>query len=199
MLKTMANGLRAKLVGVLLVLAFSMLTYTITKNVIAGAVADIISGLAVIGIPLLLFPIFNARKNRLLNLTYLSSKIIEGVLMVIGGIFIFSPALVHFRSAIYDYVHIYFFILGAIFKYLLFYRTQAVPKFISVWGLSASLMLLAATIMKLTGLRSTWIELLLVPIVINEFFLAGWLICRGFGDEVPAYAGNAESPTPSME
>ena len=64
---SISNRRRASLTGVLILLAYSMLTYTITNNITLGVITDIISGLAVIGIPILLFPIFNTDENKGMN------------------------------------------------------------------------------------------------------------------------------------
>lgn len=108
---SISNRRRASLVGVLILVAYSMLTYTITNNITLGVITDIISGLAVIGIPLLLFPIFNADENKRLNYAYLISRFIEGILMLIGGIFILNPSLERYREIIYSDIHIYFLLL----------------------------------------------------------------------------------------
>ncbi len=171
---------RASLVGVLILLAYSMLTYTITNNLILGVVTDILSGLAVIGIPLLLFSIFNTDENKRMNYAYLASRFIEGILMIIGGIFIFIPSLESYRGIIYSDIHIYFFISGALFFYILFYRTQVIPRFISVWGILATIILFVITIIKLFGIDSTILNALLLPMILNEIFLAFWLIIKGF-------------------
>ena len=88
---TISEKHRAIAVGVLILVAYSMLTYTITNNKILGVITDIISGLAVIGIPLLMFPIFNTIENKRMNYAYLISRFIEGILMITGGIFILNP------------------------------------------------------------------------------------------------------------
>ncbi len=171
---------RAIIVGVLILVAYSMLIYTITNNIILGVITDIISGLAVIGIPLLMFPIFNTTKNKTLNNAYLISRFFEGILMIIGGFFILIPSLEPYRESIYSNIHIYFFISGALFFYVLFYRTQVIPRFISVWGVLATIILLIITILRLFGINSTIMDVLLTPMILNEIFLAIWLIIKGF-------------------
>ncbi len=171
---------RAVIVGILILLAYSMLTYTITGHKIAGAITDIISGLAVVGISLLMFPLFDLTKYKVLNLGYIISRIIEGVLMIIGGVFILIPSLEPLRQFIYGNVHIYFFILGAGFLYILFYCTQLIPKFISIWGMIATGLLLATTVLSLFGYSSRILDIILAPIILNEIFLALWLIIKGF-------------------
>ncbi len=177
---TISNNQRAVIVGLLILVAYSMLTYSITKNILIGVITDIMSGLSVIGIPLLMFPIFNSKDNKQLNYTYLVSRLIEGILMIIGGIFILNPTLVSYREIIYRDIQIYFFISGAIFFYILFYRSQIIPKFISIWGIIATLILLSITIIKLFGLDLPLFQVLLLPIVLNEIFLAIWLMIKGF-------------------
>lgn len=114
-----SNKQRASYVGLLILVAYSMLTYTITNNEILGVITDIISGLAVIGIPLLMFPIFNTTRNKTLNYAYLTSKFFEGILMIIGGCFILIPALERYRVIIYKDIHISFYIRCNIFLHFI--------------------------------------------------------------------------------
>jgi len=75
--------------------------------------------------------------------------------MIIGGALLLSPALVNNRSLIYQNIHIYFFVIGALFFYILLFRTIVVPKFISIWGIVASITLFIITIIKLFGIKIT--------------------------------------------
>ena len=179
-----SNKQRASLVGVLILLAYSMLTYTITNNITLGVITDIISGLAVIGIPILLFPIFNTKENKRVNYAYLVSRFIEGILMIIGGIIILNPSLESYREIIYSDIHIYFFISGALFFYILFYRTRVIPRFISIWGILATIILFTVTIIKLFGVDLPILNALVLPMILNELFLAFWLIIKGFNFEI---------------
>ena len=127
-----------------------------------------------------MFPIFNTTKNKTLNNAYLISRFFEGILMIIGGFFILIPSLEPYRESIYSNIHIYFFISGALFFYVLFYRTQVIPRFISIWGVFATIILLIITILRLFGINSTIMDVLLTPMILNEIFLAIWLIIKGF-------------------
>jgi len=152
-----------------------MLTYTFAKNIAIGFITDLISGFAVIGIPLLLFPIFNSKENKIINFGYLICRFIEGILMIIGGILILNPSLEPYRNMIYESIHIYFFIFGALFFYILFYRTSAIPKFISVWGILATILLFVITIIKLFGVNLNILNALLLPMILirhQNFVLA---------------------------
>lgn len=184
-----AHRTRAAIVGILLLLAYSMLAYDFTGNTLLGSVFDIVSGLSVIGIASLLFPLFRPDRsgaanrstgNTVLNVTYLICKIVEGTLMVIAGIFLLQPSTVDYRNMTYNNFHIYFFVAGALLLYLMLYRTRLVPRFISVWGLIGSTILLAVQILNLAGINHPLFQILALPIIANEVFLAIWLMVRGF-------------------
>ncbi len=176
----LSNKQRATFAGLLIIAAYTMLTYTITKNAPLGVATDILSGLAVIGIPLLMFPIFSRDETKTTNYLYMASRFIEGGLMIMGGVTILLPSLEGGREFIYERVHIYFFISGALFFYILLYQTQIVPRFISIWGLVATVLLLAVTIIQLFGVEYPVLMALVIPIVLNELFLAAWLMIKGF-------------------
>lgn len=177
---SITNRQRAGIVGGLVLLAYSMLTYTITQNKPLGVATDILSGLAVIGIPVLLYPLFNGRGNKGLNLIYFAARFIEGMLMIVGGIFILSLRLEPYRNDIYEFVHIYFFIAGAVLFNMLLYRTLLVPRFISLWGGIGALGLGVHTVLNLFGINEPILGVLILPMVLNELFLAIWLIIKGF-------------------
>ncbi len=183
MMISISNKQRASIVAVLILAAYSMLTYSTTKNIIFGVITDIVSGFAVIGIPLLMVPIFNADENKRMNYAYVVSRFIEGILMIIGGLFILNPSLEIYRELIYSDIHIYFFISGAVFFYILFYRTQVIPRFISVWGILATIMLFIVTVTRLLGINLSVLDFFVIPLILNELFLAVWLIIKGFNFE----------------
>ena len=176
---SISNRLRAALVGILMIAAYGMLTYTLTKNATLGVITDIISGLAVVAIAILMFPLFQTSHKKL-NYAYIASKVIEGILMIIGGLLILSPALEHYRETIYTYIHIYFFMIGALLFYFLLYLTQIIPRFISVWGIVATLLLFLITIAPFLGIGFSGLNFLVLPLILNEIFLAVWLIIKGF-------------------
>ena len=176
----LTNRQKPAIVGVLILAAYSMLTYSMTENIVLGLVMDIISGLAVIGIALIMYPIFAKRGNKALNLAYMISRGFEGVAMILGGFFLLSPGLRDYRNMIYVYIHIYFFIAGALFFYLLLYQSRVIPKFISVWGIAATVALTVMTLGEVVGITSSWLTLLILPIILNELFLAIWLMIKGF-------------------
>ncbi len=175
-----SNKQRAIFIGISILVAYSMLTYTITGNIRLGIITDILSGLAVLAIPLLLFPFFDTAENKKINYAYIASRGVEGILMIIGGIFILIPQLEPYRNMIYEYIHIHFFLFGALLLYILLYRTQIVPRFISIWGIIATVMLATLILLGGLGFDSPFLGILILPMILNEFFLAFWLMIKGF-------------------
>ncbi len=64
-----------------------------------------------------------------------------------------------------------------------FYRSQIVPRWISVWGLLGAALVvafsLASMVADLDPFSATAI-LLFLPIAVNEMVLAAWLVIKGF-------------------
>ena len=80
------------------------------------------------------------------------------------------------------------FCVGAALLYVLLYRSRRVPRWLSVWGLAATpLMLVAGFTLPFTNdPNSTVSTVLYAPMGLQEMVLAGWLIVRGFAPASPA-------------
>lgn len=168
---------RAVYVGILILLAYGVLVSSFTQLKLPVLLADVVSGLSVIGISVLIYPlveVFNKRVSQ----AYLTLKYIEGLLMIVGGFVFLASA--DIRGIIYDNIHIYVFIISALIFYYLLYLGKLVPRFISIWGLLGIAALGLSTGLKLFGLSFPVIDYFLVLIITNEVFLAVWLIFRGF-------------------
>jgi hypothetical protein len=77
----------------------------------------------------------------------------------------------------------FIFILGALMFYYLLYRSRLVPRWLSGWGLIATLPYLAAGFLVTFGLfghMSTLDAVLRIPLGLQEMVLAVWLIVKGF-------------------
>jgi hypothetical protein len=86
-------------------------------------------------------------------------------------------------------VNLLAFSTGALFHYIIFYRTKLVPRWISVWGLVAAILGILSCVLVLVGLIapfSTEQVLLAVPMLPQEIVLAIWLIVKGFNPSVLA-------------
>jgi len=142
---------------------------------------DVISGLAVIGIALLFFR-FTIDQHRTLSLTYLGLKFVEGAVMIGAGILFLFDDTNSLRGPIYATVQLYAFGLSAFVFYVLLYKSRLVPRFIAVWGFVAIGALGVKTVLGFAGIQSIYIDGTLVLIITNEFFLAIWLMVRGFSE-----------------
>lgn len=91
-------------------------------------------------------------------------------------------------------LHVMPYITGAVLLYVLLYRSRLVPRFIAVWGLVAVGLLAAFNLMGADVTNLGPAVLLVVPITVNELFLAGWLIVKGF-DRVALAPSDATTPT----
>ena len=75
------------------------------------------------------------------------------------------------------------FCLGALMLYYMFYRSQLIPRWISVWGFIAIALHLVTIILVLFGLQSTSSTentMMNLPILLQEMVMAVWLIAKGF-------------------
>jgi hypothetical protein len=177
--KPVSNKTRAILVGIFILVAYGVLVSSLTQVKIIVMLADVISGLAVIGIAVLMFPLFK-HLNKSVSRGYLILKYAEGILMIIAGILFLITSLQYMRDIIYNGFHVYVFIISGFMFYYLLYKSKIIPKFISVWGALGILILLVSTLLKLANMNYSMIDYLLVLIITNEVFLAIWLMIKGF-------------------
>jgi hypothetical protein len=88
------------------------------------------------------------------------------------------------------------FCTGATLYYLIFYRSQLIPRWLSVWGLAGTVLCLTAGLLVLfqsiAVLSGTQIVLSL-PIGVQEMVLAVWLIVKGFSPKA-----EAKPPAPTV-
>ncbi len=81
------------------------------------------------------------------------------------------------------------FCLGALMLYYMFYRSQLIPRWISVFGFIAIALHWVTIILVLFGLQSTFSmenTMMNLPILVQEMVMAVWLIAKGFS--APAVA-----------
>jgi hypothetical protein len=89
------------------------------------------------------------------------------------------------------------FTLGALMYYYVFYQSKLVPRWLSGWGLLAAAASLAAALLSISGQIapfSTVFILLQLPIGLQEYALAVWLIVKGFNPSAVA-AQSAKTAT----
>ena len=167
------------IVGVLILVAYSLLGSGNPEAKTLGMVLEVISGLAVITIAVLMFPLFKPY-NKKASFWYIVLRSIEGGLLVVTGILFFS----HNTRLLELYVgihtgHAYIFAIAALIFYYLLYQSKLIPRWISVWGVIAAILLILVSLLEVTGIISE-LMILKLPIVLNELVLAIWLMVKGF-------------------
>lgn len=168
-----------------------------------GIFLELTNAICVIGISVFMFPILK-KYNESMALGYLGFRMIEALfccLIVIAPLSLirisheyfktgaldpkYSEAsgvlLIAERASIYGLLIPLFFSLGALVFYYLLFKSKLLPRFISVWGIIAVLLVLIMNIMTLLQADNLNNGMVLaVPIILNEIFLGIWLIVKGF-------------------
>ena len=173
------NRKKAIIVGLLILIAYSILGTNNPDKKVLGMFLEITSGLAVIAIAVLMFPLLRSYGTKL-AFCYLALKAVEGLLMIIAGVFflIHSASLLTLHEQIYSF-HGYLFAVSALLFYFLLYQSKLIPRWLSVWGVIASVLLIIVNLLESTEMTPQ-LEILYLPIVLNEVVLALWLIVKGF-------------------
>jgi uncharacterized protein DUF4386 len=82
---------------------------------------------------------------------------------------------------------------GAFMYYYLFFQSRLIPRWLSGWGMAASVLMLAACLLALfSDSYVTGYALLILPIAVQEMVLAVWLIVKGFNPSAIA-SGSAKT------
>ena len=173
-------------------------------RVIVAMVSELILASAVIGIAAFLFP-YLKRQNEGLAVGYVGARIIEGAIIILGGISslllltlsrdflengsgetaVFGPSgalLLEARMWTDALGTAIVFGISALILYGLMYQSELVPRWLSVWGFIGAVLVIAAGIRGLYGHSpsSTLSVIFTVPIGLQEMVLAIWLIVKGF-------------------
>jgi hypothetical protein len=165
-----------------------------------GILLESVNGIAVLVIAVMIFTIIR-KYDEGLALAYLGFRAFEGFLSILGStkltsIIDLSNAYLQAGSpadSIYEALGTLtladrhwtmemlgvFFILGALIFYYQFYRTELIPKYISLWGLVSVLLLIVFNGMMYLGIVLGFEAILVLPLIANEFFVAIWLIVKG--------------------
>jgi hypothetical protein len=69
-----------------------------------------------------------------------------------------------------------FFSVGALLLYGLLYGLRLIPKYISIWGIVATIGIILTTFVPIVELH----PILGLPIILNEIYLGIYLIVKGF-------------------
>ena len=177
--------------------------YPERTRVITGILIELLNDAAVIGIAVMFFPVLRRQSERL-ALGLVGFRIVEAVTLVVGKISALSliavsrqyveaaspdgPMFQALGASILGERHwagqmtAVFFILGALIFYHLLYQSKILPRFIPVWGFIGIALLIIGNLIAEPGMTQEFqpVMLLYFPIVLNELFLAIWLIAKGF-------------------
>jgi hypothetical protein len=178
------------------------------SQVVAGVLLELANCAAVVGIGVLMFPVFK-RYHEGLALAYAGFRIVEAAILAVAAIIPLvvvtlsqlygaasAPDAASFealgtswmaaRTQLTGLVVPVFFSLGALLFYSLLYRSKLVPRFISVWGLIAVAAVFTVNLLAAFGLTTSAQIVFVLPIILNEIFLGIWLIVRGFDSSAMA-------------
>ena len=173
-----------------------------------GAFSILFMSLGVVGIAILFYPILE-KHNKIIAITYVCSRVMECLLLIIGVIVYFlllvlsqeyikagSPEVSYFQTlanlavkARYSGYQTAMIILGiaSIMLCYLLYKTRLIPRFISVTGLIGYALLLVSAVLDILGVINTTGAgvILYVPGALFELFLLPiWLLVKGFNPKV---------------
>lgn len=172
-------------------------------QVVWGMMIELINDVAVIGIPVMLFPIFKKYSERL-ALGYFGFRIVESMVLIFSKTSLLSlidlsqeylsagsPEGSYFQTAgaaalaerfWASQIQVVFFCLSALIFYYVLYQTKLLPRFLSLWGFFAVASLIAANLLPVPDLTEGFsiAQLLFLPIFLSEILVALWLIVKGF-------------------
>lgn len=158
-----------------------------------GALLVVVMGLALAMVAVLLYPILR-RQNEALALGYVVFRgALETGFYIAGAIAWLLVAIVAQQSVTSDpsgvgpllfkagdpigAVGAIVFSLGALMLYYLLYRSRLIPRWISVWGIVGVAAYLTAGLIAVYG---SSLEILFMPLALQEMVMAIWLIVKGF-------------------
>lgn len=177
-------------------------------QVVIGVLLELVNGIAVVGIAVMMFPLFK-KQDEALALGYVAFRIIEAVIAiaaVISPLSLIALGQVYAEAGAPDATYLQalgtsfmavraqlvgpllgiFFSLAALLFYYLLYQTKLVPRFISVWGLIAVALVLTWNLLVAFGVSVGIGIILALPMILNEIFLGIWLIVKGFNSSAIA-------------
>jgi len=174
------------------------------NRVVIGVLLELIAAGAVVGTGVMLFPVFK-KFNEGLALGYASGRSIEGVIIIIGAIGALllltlgreyvagapaasysqasSTLLLAWRGWALVLGPMIVLSLNTLILNYLFFQSELIPRFLSVWGLIGAVLILAAGLLVMFGRtppNSMTALLLALPVAVYEMVLAIWLIVKGF-------------------
>lgn len=172
--------------------------------IIIGEFFQIVMAFAVAGIAIFLYPVLK-KYDEGLALGAVGFRLIEGTLFIIAAIAVLSliPLSEEFVRAGADVSHVQIaggllqsisywssqifapiaWCVGALMYYYIFYKSRLIPRWLSMWGLIGAVLFLSGALLMIFGIIDSFSPVQIassVPIALQEFVLAIWLIIKGF-------------------
>ncbi len=192
------------------------LAYPNQTKIIVGNLLNIIAAVAMIFIPIVLYPVAQ-KYNKNLAQKYIVFRFLEGILFIYMAIK--SLTLINLSNAYINagaqnasyiqalgdsiqseihwamIIYISVYILGAMIFYYLLYKSKLVPRFLSLWGLLAAILMFIGISLAIFSL-GIFADMPLMkgmvyfapPIALNELVLSIWLMVKGFNSPAVASA-----------
>jgi hypothetical protein len=168
-------------------------------QVFMGMLIELIWALAVVGIPVMLFPILK-RHNEALALGFHGLRFIEAISTIVGSVILLTllrlsheyaqagvldasyyqtlgTLLLAAREGVFMIGSGLVWSLSALTLNCILYRSKLVPRWISGWGFLGAILSLATYFLQFFG---TSLDILFLPIALQEMVFAVWLIVKGF-------------------
>ena len=180
------------------------------NEVIMAAIFELILAASLIGIGSLMFPILRKHVEGL-ALGYASIRLVEAIFIIIATICLLSmlsvsqglvagtidaaasqpmnALLMALREWAYLIGTLLFLGMGALTLNYLLYRSELVPRWLSVWGLIGAVGVLMYGLMGLYGADTNLMDattLMALPLAVQEMVFASWLIIKGFDTKAGA-------------
>ena len=170
------------------------------NQVIIGAFFYVIMAVAVASIAIVIYPILK-KYNETLALGYIGARIVEGVFFIVNIITILTlftlsqefvkagaPDASYFQTlgtlllAAGDWAYLFgfglAFILSALILNFVLYKSKLIPRWLSVWGLIGAVLVWVYYLLQPFSINL--VEILFIPIAVQEMVFAVWLIVKGF-------------------
>jgi hypothetical protein len=176
--------------------------------VIIGILIEFIGVPAIVFIPILLFPILK-RYNEALAVGYIGFRVFEAGIVSVGYISKLSLVnisqqylnggvdasyyhsigssmkSIHYWAGTTGLIYLIVFSLGSLILYAALYKSRLVPRFISILGLVAAIVLSISSVLLNIDMLAIFTDsgleaLFWLPIAAAEIILSLWLIVKGF-------------------
>ena len=170
------------------------------NKVILGAFLVLIDSVAVASIGIVIYPILK-KHNETLALGYAGARIVESVLFIVNVIFILtlltlSQEFVKAGASDASYYQTlgtlllaagdWAFLLGfglaftlsALILNFLLYQSKLIPRWLAGWGFVGAVLIFAYYLLQFFSINP--VEILFLPIAVQEMVFAVWLIIKGF-------------------